>query len=290
MSQASYPIDPNYRYRFNRRLGTGLYYLGLAIFTIIVLVPFYWMARASVSNQEQILMSPPLYFPTPTFENFGIVAEQVPLVLFINNSIIYSTASAAIAVLTSFMAAYAFTRIKVRGSGFLQWLLIITVSIPQISLIIPLYQILLNMKLLNSLTGLILVFSSLLTPFTVWVLMSFISQVPQEIEEAAIIDGASLWQVLWRIVIPVTTPGIVTMFVINFINGWNDLLHPLSFSTEEAKTLSVAITYIYSYRASWGLPWNLVSTVGMIMVIPVIIMVIFAQRSIVSGLTRGAIK
>ncbi|MEM7133022.1 MAG: carbohydrate ABC transporter permease [Chloroflexota bacterium] len=288
MSQATYPYV---RYRMNRVLGSSLYYLGLAVFTIIVLVPFYWMARASVSNQEQILMSPPLYFPTPTFENFGIVAEQVPLVLFIGNSIIFSTASAVIAILTSFMAAYAFTRIKVRGSGFLQWILIITVAIPQVSLIIPLYQILLNMKLLNSLTGLILVFSSLLTPFTVWVLMSFINQVPQEIEEAAIIDGASLLQVLWRIVIPVTTPGIVTMMVINFINGWNDLLHPLSFSsTEEAKTLSVAITYIYSYRASWGLPWNLVSTVGMIMVIPVIIMVIFAQRSIVSGLTRGAIK
>lgn len=288
MSQATFPL---YRYRIGRMLSGGFYYLGLAIFTIVVLVPFYWMARASVSNPEQILMSPPLYFPAPTFENFGIVAEQVPLVLFIGNSIIYSTASAVIAVLTSFMAAYAFTRIKVRGSSFLQWILIITVAIPQVSLIIPLYQILLNMRLLNSLTGLILILSSLLTPFTVWVLMSFINQVPQEIEEAAIIDGASLLQVLWRIVIPVTTPGIVTMLVINFINGWNDLLHPLSFSsTEEAKTLSVAITYIYSYRASWGLPWNLVSTVGMIMVIPVIIMVIFAQRSIVSGLTRGAIK
>jgi ABC-type glycerol-3-phosphate transport system permease component len=92
-------------------------------------------------------------------------------------------------------------------------------------------------------------------------------------------------------VLPVTTPGLVTMLVINFINGWNDLLHPLSFSsTEAAKTLSVAITYIYSYRASWGLPWNLVSTVGMIMVIPIMILVIFAQRAIVSGLTRGAIK
>lgn len=280
-----------FRYRTVRMLSTCFYYLSLTVFTIIVLVPFYWMARASVSNQEQILMSPPLYFPTPTLENFGIVAEQVPLVLFITNSFIYSTASAVIAVLASFLAAYAFSRIKIRGSNFLQWILIITVAIPQVSLIIPLYQTLKSLNLLNSLTGLILVFSSLLTPFTVWVLMSFIKQVPQEIEEAAIIDGASLLQVLWRIVIPVTTPGLVTMLVINFINGWNDLLHPLSFSsTEESKTLSVAITYIYSYRASWGLPWNLVSTVGMIMVIPVIIMVIFAQRSIVSGLTRGAIK
>lgn len=280
-----------FRYRLLRMLNGGLYYLALSVFTIIVLIPFYWMARASVSNQEQILMSPPLYFPTPTLENFGIVAEQVPLILFITNSIIFSTVSAAIAVIASFLAAYAFSRIKVWGSEFLQLLLVITVAIPQVSLIIPLYQILKTLQMLNTLTGLILVLSSLLTPFTVWVLMSFIKQVPQEIEEAATIDGASLLQILWRIVLPVTTPGLVTMFIINFINGWNDLLHPLSFSsTEEAKTLSVAITYIYSYRASWGLPWNLVSTVGMIMVIPVITLVIFAQRSIVSGLTRGAVK
>ena len=280
-----------WRYRSGALLGALLYYLALSLFTIIVLVPFYWMARASVSNQEQILMSPPLYFPTPTLENFGIVAEQVPLVLFTTNSIIYATFSALIAVVTSFLAAYAFSRIKVWGSEFLQWLLIITVAIPQVALIIPLYQILKTLHLLNTLAGLILVLSSLLTPFTIWVLMSFIKQVPQEIEEAATIDGATLLQILWRIVLPVTTPGLVTMLVINFINGWNDLLHPLSFSsTEAAKTLSVAITYIYSYRASWGLPWNLVSTVGMIMVLPIMILVIFAQRAIVSGLTRGAIK
>lgn len=288
MKQANFV---RFRYRASSVLNSGLYYLALAVYTIIVLVPFYWMARASVSNQEQILVSPPLYFPTPTLENFGIVAEQVPLMLFITNSIIFSTASAVIAVFTSFLAAYAFTRIKVWGSEFLQLLLIVTVAIPQVALIIPLYQILKTLQLLNTLTGLTLILSSLLTPFTVWVLMSFIKQVPQEIEEAATIDGASLMQILWRIVIPVTIPGIVTMLVLNFINGWNDLLHPLSFSaTEEARTLSVAITYIYNYRASWGLPWNLVSAVGMIMVIPVIILVIIGQRSIVSGLTRGAIK
>ena len=249
------------------------------------------MARASLANPEQILQSPPLYFPTLTLENFGIVAQQVPLARFISNSLIYATASALIAVFVSYLAAYAFSRIRVRGSAFLQLLLVISSAIPQIALIIPLYQILRTMRMLDTLIGLILVLSSVLTPFTVWVLMSFIKQVPYEIEEAAIIDGASLMQVLWRIVLPVTTPGLVTVLVINFINGWNDLLHPLSFATtEKAKTLSVAITYIFSFATPYGLPWNLVSTVGMIMVIPVIILVIFAQRSIVSGLTRGAIK
>jgi ABC-type glycerol-3-phosphate transport system permease component len=249
------------------------------------------MAKASVSSQKHILETPPVYFPTPTLENFSIVADQVPLVLFIRNSVLFSLFSSLVSVAISFLAAYAFARIRIWGSGFLLLVLIVSNSIPEISLIIPLYRILIELKLLDTLTGLILVLSSALGPFTVLTLISFIKQVPYEIEEAAIIDGASLPQVLWHIVAPVTAPGLVTMLVINFINGWNDLLHPLAFSaTEKAKTLSVAITYIYGYRAPWGLPWNLVAALGMIMVVPVIILVMFSQRAIVEGLTRGAIK
>lgn len=278
-------------YRNIKTLNAILYYLLLLLFTVIVLIPFYWMAKASISNPDQILKIPPIYFPNPTLENFQIVAQQVPLVLFIKNSLIFSFFSALISVGIGFLAAYAFARIRVRGSGILLLILIISTSIPEIALIIPLYQILIQLKLLDTLAGLILVLSSAMAPFTVWVLISFIKQVPYEIEEAAIIDGASLLQVLWQIVAPVTAPGLVTMLVINFINGWNDLLHPLVFSaTAQAKTLSVAITYIFSYRAPWGLPWNLVSTLGMIMVVPVIILVMFSQKSIVDGLTRGAIK
>ena len=278
-------------YRGIKTLNAVFYYLMLLLFTLVVLTPFYWMAKASISNPEQVLKIPPIYFPNPTFENFQIVAQQVPLVLFIKNSLIFSITSALISVVMSFLAAYAFARIRVRGSGVLLLVLIVSSSIPEIALIIPLYQILIQLKLLNTLAGLILVLSSALAPFTVWVLISFVRQVPYEIEEAAIIDGASLLQILWQIVAPVTAPGLVTVLLINFINGWNDLLHPLVFSsTEQSKTLSVAITYIFNYRAPWGLPWNLVSTLGIIMVLPVIILVMFSQKAIVEGLTRGAIK
>ena len=290
---ARFPNRPGFlgHYSAQKRLSAILYYLMLSVFAVIILIPFYWMAKASVSNPEQILEIPPIYFPIPTLENFQIVSQQVPLALFIQNSFLFSAFSSVISVVVSFLAAYAFARIQVRGSGILLLILIISTSIPEIALIIPLYEILVQLKLLDTLPGLILILSSAMAPFTVWVLISFVKQVPYEIEEAAIIDGASLPQVLWQIVAPVTAPGLVTVLVINFINGWNDLLHPLAFSmTEKAKTLSVAITYIYSYRAPWGLPWNLVSTVGMIMVVPVILLVMVSQKAIVEGLTRGAIK
>jgi ABC-type glycerol-3-phosphate transport system permease component len=148
-----------------------------------------------------------------------------------------------------------------------------------------------RLGLLDTLMGLILVLSSTLAPFTVWVLVSFIRQVPYEIEEAAIIDGASLLQVFVRILAPVTMPGLVTMGLINFINGWNNLLYPLSFSvTPSAKTLSVSITEVFAGYSPWGKPWELIMAVGVTMVFPMILLVLVSQKGIVAGLTRGAFK
>ena len=164
-------------------------------------------------------------------------------------------------------------------------------ALPDVGTIVPLYRMLSSLHLLDTLAGLILVLSSTLTPFTVWVLVSFIKQVPYEIEEAAIIDGASLPQIFWRILIPVTAPGLVTMGLINFINAWNNLLYPLSFSVSpSSKTLSVAITEVFAGFSPWGRPWELIMAVGVTMVIPMVILVFISQKAIVRGLTGGALK
>jgi ABC-type glycerol-3-phosphate transport system permease component len=217
--------------------------------------------------------------------------EQVPFIDYLRNSLVFALATTFVSLLVSYLAAYAFARIQFPGSGVLLWVLLISMALPDVGTIVPLYQILNRLKLLDSISGLTLVLSSTLTPFTVWVLVSFIKQVPYEIEEAAIIDGASLPTIFGRILLPVTAPGLVTMGLINFINAWNNLLYPLSFSTSpSAKTLSVAITEIYAGFSPFGKPWELVSAVGVTMVIPVVVLILFSQRAIVSGLTRGAIK
>jgi ABC-type glycerol-3-phosphate transport system permease component len=196
-----------------------------------------------------------------------------------------------LSVMAALLASYAFARIAVPGRNILLWLFILSMSLPDIVTVIPLYRLLANMGLLDSLVGLTLIMSSVLVPFTVWVLIAFIQQGPYDIEEAAIIDGANLFKIFRYIMIPLTSPALATMFVINFINSWNNLLYPLAFSgSPKSKTLSVAITEIYQARAPWGRPWNLVSTLGVVMVVPVIILVMFSQKAIVRGLTRGAIK
>jgi ABC-type glycerol-3-phosphate transport system permease component len=268
-----------------------LLYTLVALFAFVVLVPFYWMVKSALSSEEDVFGIPPIYFPPLTLENFQRLADQVPLVRYLVNSLLFATATALATLAASFLAAYAIARVRVRGSNALLLALVVSTALPEIVTIIPLYQMLRDFRLLDSILGLTLIMSSVLAPFTVWVLVAFIRQVPYEMEEAAIIDGARLPEILWRIVLPLTAPALATMLVINFVNAWNNLLYPLAFtSSPESKTLSIAITQIYSQRTPYGRPWELISALGVTMMIPVIILTILSQRAIVRGLTAGAIK
>jgi ABC-type glycerol-3-phosphate transport system permease component len=271
--------------------GSWPLYILVAIFALIVLIPFYWMLKSALSRQEDVFEVPPLYLSPPTLENFARLADQVPLANYIINSFAFATATTLVTLAACFLAAYAIARIDVPGRDALLWALVITTALPEIVTIIPLYQVLRDLHLLDSIIGLTLIMSSVLAPFTVWVLVAFIRQVPYEIEEAAIIDGARLPEIIWRIVLPMTAPALATMTVINFVNAWNNLLYPLAFSSSvKAKTLSVAITEIFQARSPYGRPWELISSLGITMMIPVIILAIVSQRAIVRGLTAGAFK
>ena len=271
--------------------GSWWLYALIGLFSLVVLIPFYWMLKSALSRQEDVFDVPPRYLAPPTLENFARLAEQVPVARYFANSLVYAAATSLVTLAACFLAAYAIARIPVPGRNALLLALVISTALPEIVTIIPLYQVLRDLRLLDSLVGLTLVMSSVLAPFTVWVLVAFIRQVPYEIEEAAIMDGARLPEILWRIVLPMTAPALATMAVINFINAWNNLLFPLAFSSsEQSKTLSVAITEIFQARSPFGRPWELISSLGITMMIPVVILAVLAQRAIVRGLTAGAFK
>jgi len=266
-------------------------YAAFMVFCLVVLVPIFWMVRSAFSVQSDLTRTPLVYLPRPTLQNFRMLIDQVPFLEYTRNSIVFALATTIVTLVVSYLAAYAFARLRIRGSGILLWAFLLSMALPDVGTIVPLYRILSRFNLLDTITGLTVVLSSTLTPFTVWVLVSFIKQVPYEIEEAAIIDGASLPTVLWRIVLPLTTPGLVTMGVINFINAWNNLLYPLSFSvTPASKTLSVSITEVFAGYSPWGRPWELIMAVGVTMVIPITLLILVSQKAIVRGLTGGAVK
>ncbi len=276
---------------WNRRWSSGAVYVSFLFFTFVVLLPVYWMVRSSLAPAADLIKVPLVYFPAPTLRNFVTLIEQVPFLDYVRNSVVFALATTLVTLVVSFLAAYAFARIRFPGSGIIMWTLVLSMALPDVGTIVPLYRILSSLRLLDTIAGITLVLSSALAPFTVWVLVSFIKQVPYEIEEAAIIDGASLLQIFVRILVPVTRPALVTMGLINFINAWNNLLYPLSFTTSpSSKTLSVSITEVFAGYSPWGKPWELIMAVGVTMTIPVVILVLFSQRAIVRGLTGGAIK
>jgi len=279
------------KWKVHRGLATFQLYLVLILFLVIALIPLYWIFISAITPTNMLYSIPPNYFPKPTFKNFINLTRQIPFYAYLRNSLVFAVASGLLSVMVSFPAAYGFARIQIPGSSLLLFGLVLSMALPEMVTVIPLFQTLRSLKMINTLQGLTLVMASVLVPFTVWVLVSFIKQIPVEIEEAAIVDGATLPQVLWYVVIPVMKPALTTMIVINFINAWNNLIYPLVFSsTVRAKTLSVSITEVFQARTPYGRPWEMISALGVMMVVPVIILVLISQRNIISGLTRGTIK
>ena len=267
------------------------YAAAVAIFAVVILLPTYWLVRSSLANQQQLFELPLVYAPTLTLANLRELFIQTPLERYALNSVVFSTATSLLALAAGLLAAWAIVRLRVRGKSVVLWGLVLSMALPPVATILPLYEVLRGLGLLDSLIGLTVIMGSALVPFSVWVLVAYLQTIPQELEEAARIDGANLLKVLRHVVIPLAKPVLITLFLINFIVAWNELLYPLAFTaTESSKTMSVAITEVFQARNPFGRPWHLISALGIIMVVPVMIMVVFGQRRIISGLTAGGVE
>lgn len=277
---------------FSRHGQTLLTYISFALFVFIIGLPFYYIVVSSITPKSELFQTPPQYWPSqPTLDNYTSMAEAVPFFTYLRNSLIFAVGSSALSVILSALAAYALARIHFPGSNIVYLALILSVALPQIALLVPMFQTLQTFKMVNTHHGLILLMSSLVLPFTVMTLVSFIHQVPGEIEEAALIDGASRLSVILRIVFPLIRPALMTMLMINFIISWNELLYPLVFAQRvDTKTLSVGLVELSSDASTYTRPWDMMSALSVFMIIPVLLLILFGQRSIISGLARGAIR
>lgn len=276
----------------NRHGQTAITYISFALFAFIIGLPFYYIVVSSITPKNELFETPPQYWPAePTLENYVSMAEAVPFFTYLRNSLIFAIGSSVLSVALSALAAYALARIQFPGSNLVYLALILSVGLPQIALLVPMFQTLQAFKMVNTHHGLILLMSSLVLPFTVMTLVSFIHQVPAEIEEAALIDGASRLNVILRIVFPLIRPALMTMLMINFIISWNELLYPLVFAQRvDTKTLSVGLIELSSDASTYTRPWDMMSALSVFMIVPVLLLILFGQRNIISGLARGAIR
>jgi ABC-type glycerol-3-phosphate transport system permease component len=276
---------------FRRHQRTIFVYAGFIVFAIVVLFPFYFIVSSSFTPRYELFQVPPRYWPeNPTLESYPDMINAIPFWDYYVNSLVFAIGSTAVSVFASALAGYALARLKFPGSNAVFIGLILSIALPQVALLVPMYEILNTFSLRGTHIGLIILMSSLVTPFTVWIMVSFVNQIPAEIEEAAYIDGANMFQVITRIVLPTMRPAIATMLIINFIISWNELLYPLIFASRTTKTLSVGLISLGRESMGTSRPWDRMSAMSVLMIVPVIILVVFGQRAIVSGLTRGAVK
>ena len=266
-------------------------YIAALLAMFAALAPIYWLITISLKREIDQFASPPQwFFFTPTWVHYANIFGHDVFGKYFLNSMIVATCSTLIALLLGLPAAYGLVRFPwprnwARGISF--WILS-NRMLPPIVTIVPLFLMLREVRMLNTLAGLILVDVGLNLPFVVWMMRGFIEELPREIEEAALLDGESLLGVLLRIVLPLVRPGLAATAVFCFIVAWNEFLFALILSqTESAMTLPVGIA---SHVTQYEIQWGAMSAAGVVAMLPVLIFAAAAQRYFVCGLSLGALK
>ncbi|MDF1523928.1 MAG: carbohydrate ABC transporter permease [Trueperaceae bacterium] len=252
------------------------------------LVPILWSFAASLKTPLEVYRAN--WIPEdPTFANYRELLGSASFWRYFGNSAFLALTSAAIAVFCSVLAAYGFARYAFRFRNLLLVAILIPRILPRASLIVPLYELVERLGLLDTYVALILTYTATAIPLSTWILIGFFHAVPVEFEEAAAIDGATLWQRLWRVVVPIAVPGMVTVGVLALREAWNEFPFVLALTTgADKRTLPYQL---FLLRDSMGIQdWPLVNAFTILTIVPILILYLIFERRIVSGLTSGALK
>ncbi|HEX5691994.1 MAG TPA: carbohydrate ABC transporter permease [Roseiflexaceae bacterium] len=264
-------------------------YFVLGIYILVVTFPFYYMVLTSLRTQKDVYNRVGMLTPANlTFENYATVLNNTGIRTWLTNSAIVAFASTTIAVLISVLAAYSLARLKFFGSQNLARSVLFMYLVPSSLLFIPLFLIISNLRLLNTLWALIISYQTFNVPFCTWLLLGYFRSLPEELEDAARIDGCSRLGVLGRIVLPLAGPGIVTAFIFGFTNSWNEFLFAVVMAQRtELRTIPAGL---YSFQVGDVLLWGQLMAAALIATIPVVLLFMLVQRFVVQGLTVGAVK
>jgi ABC-type glycerol-3-phosphate transport system permease component len=260
----------------------------LAVLVAFAAFPFYWALVASLTPEATLFREPSLWPRELILDHYRALFSERDFWVPIRNSLAVAGTTTVFCVAVGALAAYALARLHFRGkTAILSFILAVTMF-PQISIVSPLYLMLRALRLIDTYPGLILPYMTFAMPLTVWLLVGFFRQLPYDLEEAALVDGASRWQAFTRIVLPLAAPGLATTAILTFIYCWNEFLFALSFTLgPERQTVPVAIAL---FRGQYQVPWGQILAAAVIATLPVAIMVLLFQRRIVQGLTAGAVK
>ena len=267
----------------------SLIYSVIAVYLFITVAPLVWVLSTSFKPNQEAISFPPKFLPDhPTLENYFFVLTDSKLVLSLINSLIVSVGSTALSVTVSALGGYAFARYDFKGKNLLMSTILALFMIPVVINIIPLYIMLANVGLLNSLVALVLTFQILIIPLNIFLLKNYFESLPKELEEAALIDGCSKLGALIRITIPMSLPGFLIAAILSFRFSWNEFVLPVVIANKpDSMIFQVALyQFISLYRIDWGY-----LTAGInIAIIPVVVLMLIFQKKMIRGLTLGATR
>ncbi|MBV8098927.1 MAG: carbohydrate ABC transporter permease [Verrucomicrobia bacterium] len=270
-------------------IGT-LRYLVAAIFTGFCLFPFYVIVTTALKTETAIFAWPPVWNFKPTLQSFYnalFVFGGRSAIFYLINSVIISAVSTFVAVVLGAMAAYGFARFSFAGKRHLAFWILSTRFAPPVAFIVPIYLMVQKAGMLDSHIALILIYTAMNLSLVIWILRGFFSEIPIEIEEAALVDGYSRLQIFWRVALPLVRPGIVSTAILSAIFSWNEFLYAMVLTQSKAATLPV---YLAGFSNSMGLAWGEYMAVGTMAVLPILIFTFALQKHLVRGLTFGAVK
>jgi multiple sugar transport system permease protein len=280
-----------------------LIYSGCLIALFWALAPIYWVVVSSISTRTELYATPyKVWFPkNPTLEHYidlftggakyragGFSPTAGLMWSGVRNSLIVSLISALIVTLLSTGAGYIFARMRFRGKQFSFYFLMLMMPLPIWVSLISLFFLMTKLGLIDTLAGLIILFVTLLLPLSVWLMSTFVRDIPLEVEDAAFIDGCSRWQLLSNIIIPLARPGMAAVFLVSLLTVWNNFLVPLIFTrSSHSQLVTVVLTlFIGQYEVAW----EDMSAAAVLTMLPPFILALFFQRYLVRGLTMGAVK
>ena len=269
-----------------RRLGFALLVTGIVLYTVF---PFYWAIISSLKQGSALFRVE--FWPSELFpSNYVNVFREQPFGRNILNSVLVSTGVVGASLLIGASAAYALGRFEFRGRKTLLFTVLAVSMFPQVAVLSGMFELIRWLGLFNSLWSLVFSYLVFTLPFTVWVLTTFMKELPVELEEAAIMDGASPWTILTHVFLPLLAPAMVTAGLLAFIAAWNEFLFALTFTlSSEQRTVPVAIAFI-SGGSQHELPWGNIMAASVIVTVPLILLVLVLQRRIIAGLTAGSVK
>lgn len=269
--------------------GKPLRFIAAAILLVNGMFPALWILFTSLKTEGELTRTPITWFPhEATFENYMRAFSDQPLHLFLFNSFMVALFSTALTLLVSVLAAYALARLDLKFRSLILSLIVAVSTFPLVTLLVPLFEIMRSLNLLNTWAALVLPYTVLSLPICTLMLISFFENIPRDLENAAMIDGCTRIGALFKVVVPLCAPGVFTAGILAFVNAWDEFLLALSFNSNPSlRTLPVGIQL---YQGEFAFPWPVISAALVVGIVPVAILIVIFQERVVSGLTAGGIK